>query len=168
MGTETLSAQHFIDSLEFAKQSLEIHDKIRASNLPGLKDVLSSGDGELEYRIVGGRLGRDKLTLRIEVQGVLDVVCQRCLGDMKYEVAVARTFMLVADESALPDEEFEDDEVDYLVADAKLCVESLVEEEILLSLPYSLRHEGGCTDDIPSASIGKPNPFQVLEGLKKQ
>lgn len=167
MGAEALSAQLFIDSLDFAKQSLEIHDKIRASNLPGLKDVLSSGNGELEIRVVGGRRGRDKLTLRIDVRGTLDVVCQRCLNDMKYEVAVARTFVLVADESALPDEEFEDDEVDYLVADAKLDVASLVEEEILLSLPYSLRHEGGCAGEVPSASTAKPNPFQVLEGIKK-
>jgi uncharacterized metal-binding protein YceD (DUF177 family) len=58
--------------------------------------------------------------------------------------------------------------VDYLVADPKLSVESLVEEEILLSLPYSLRHKGGCVENVPSTSIGKPNPFQVLEGLKKQ
>ncbi len=167
-GDLTLSEQHFIDSLEFAKQSLEIHDKIRASRLPGLEDVLSSERGELEYRVVGGRLGRDKLTLRLEVQGVLGVQCQRCLGEMDYPVDIARTFVLVTDESALPDEEFEDDEVDYLVADPKMDVDALVEEEVLLTMPFALRHETGCADEVASVSVGKPNPFQVLEGLKKK
>jgi len=164
----TLSKRHFIDSLEFAKQSLEIHDKIRASNLPGLKEVLFSGRGELEFSVVGGRLGRDKPMLRLEVKGSLGMQCQRCLDEMDYAVDIARTFALVADESALPDEEFEDDEVDYLVADPKLDVEALVEEEVLLSLPLALRHENGCAEEVASAVVGKPNPFQVLEGLKKK
>ena len=162
----TLSKRHLIDSLEFAKQSLEIHDKIRASNLPGLKDVLFSGRGELEFRVVGGRVGRDKSGLKLEVKGALGVQCQRCLEEMDYVVDIARTFALVADESALPDEEFEDDEVDYLVADSKLDVEALVEEEILLSLPLALRHENGCSGEAASVQVGKSNPFQVLEGLK--
>jgi uncharacterized protein len=87
---------------------------------------------------------------------------------MVYPVDIARTFTLVADESALPEEEFEDDEVDYLVADPKLDVEALVEEEVLLSLPLSLRHENGCAEEVASVMVGKPNPFQVLEGLKKK
>jgi uncharacterized protein len=164
----TLPERHLIDSLEFAKQSLEIHDKIRASNLPGLEDVMFSGHGELEFRVVGGRVGRDRLGLRLEVKGSLGVQCQRCLEEMDYTVDIARTFTLVADESALPEEEFEDDEVDYLVADPKLDVEALVEEEVLLSLPLTLRHENGCAEVGVSVSVGKPNPFQVLEGLKKK
>lgn len=164
----TLPERHFIDSLEFAKQSLEIHDKIRASNLLGLEDVLHSGRGEFEFRVVGCRIGRDKSGLRVEVKGVLGVQCQRCLEEMDYAVDFTRTFALVADESALPEEEFEDDEVDYLVADSRLDLGALIEEEILLGLPLAIRHEESCTGGGASVSVVKPNPFQALEGLRKK
>jgi uncharacterized protein len=162
----TVPESTFIDCLEFAEQSLEIHGKIRASNLLGLQDFLYSDLGKLEYRLAGGRLWQDKLALLLEVQGLLTARCQCCLGEMDYPVHIARIFVLVADESALPDEEFDDDEVDYLVSDPKLGVEALIEEEILLSLPLVLRHKEDCTGDIALASVGKPSLFQALAGLK--
>jgi uncharacterized protein len=155
-----------INSLEFAEQSLEIHDKIRASNLPGLRDVLFSGGGEIEYRLTGSRLGRENPTLRLEVHGTLDLICQRCLGEMVFPVEIDRRFELVKDESAIPESDMDDDAVDYLVADPKLDVQALVEEEILLSLPLAMRHDGECEAGGLQATAQKPNPFRVLEGLK--
>jgi uncharacterized protein len=158
--------QVLINSLEFAEQSLEIHDKIRASNLPGLQDVLFSDRGELEYRLVGRRAGRERLSLRLKVHGTLDLICQRCLGEMAYPVEVDRYFELVKDESAVPESDMDDDEIDYLVVDTKLDVAALLEQEILLSLPLALRHDGECSADGFQAKEQKPNPFRVLEGLK--
>lgn len=158
---------HYIDCYDFAKQSLEIHGKIRASNLPGLQQVLSTGLGDLEFSVKGDRPERDKPRLQLVVRGKLEVMCQRCLVDMEYPVNLTRTFILVADESAIPEDEFDNDAVDYLVADPKLDLEALVEEEVLLSLPLALRHENGCSDEAYSAATEKPNPFKVLEGLKK-
>lgn len=155
-----------INSLEFAEQSLEIHDKIRASNLPGLQDILFSDRGELEYHLVGRRAGREKLSLRLKVNGTLDLMCQRCLGEMAYPVEVDRYFELVKDESSVPESDMDDDETDYLVVDPKLDVIALVEQEILLSLPLALRHDGECNANEFQASEVKPNPFRVLEGLK--
>jgi len=130
--------------------------------------MLPDGGGELEYRLFGGRFGRDRPMLRLQVVGVLNVRCQHCLGEMKYPVDISKDFVMVADESAIPEDEFDDDEADYLVADRKLNVAALVEEEILLSLPLVLRHESGCSGEPVPASTGKPNPFQVLEGLRKK
>jgi uncharacterized protein len=158
--------QVLINSLEFAEQSLEIHDKIRASNLPGLQDVLFSDRGELEYRLVGRRAGRERLSLRLKVHGTLDLICQRCLGEMAYPVEVDRYFELVKDESAVPESDMDDDEIDYLVVDPKLDVSALLEQEILLSLPLALRHDGECSADVFQPKEQKPNPFRVLEGLK--
>ncbi len=164
----TSSERHLIDSLEFAKQSLEIHDKIRASNLAGLKDILFSETGDIEYRLTGGGRLRGKYSLHLAVRGTLIVRCQRCLGEMDYPVNLDRTFLLAKDESELPDEEFEDDEVDYLVVEPGLNVDALVEEEVILSMPLALRHENECPELMVSTSSGNPNPFKVLAGLKKQ
>jgi uncharacterized protein len=166
----TLPQALFIDGFEFSKQSLEIHDKIRASHLPGLMDIVTSGDGEVEFCLLGGFFGGDKPMLRLQVQGALNVRCQRCLGELRYRVEVSRDFVLVARESAIPEDELEDDTVDYLVASRNMDVMALLEEELILSLPIVLAHEGGCGVDQQAAlsKAARPNPFQVLEGLKKR
>jgi len=155
-----------INALEFAEQSLEIHGRIRASDLPRLQDVLFSDCGEIEYRLVGECAVSGKLSLRLKAHGTLELLCQRCLGELTYPVSIDRHFGLVADESALPESDLDDDEVDYLVADPKLDVVALVEEEILLALPLALRHEDGCSVAVNNSNPRKPNPFRVLEGLK--
>lgn len=155
-----------INSLEFAKQSLEIHDKILASNFPRLRDLLFSGQGEIEFRLAGGSDSRGRLVLNLVAGGTLEMACQRCLGRLDYPLAINRRYELVADESVLPESDIEDDEVDYLVADPKLDVLALVEEEILLALPLSVRHENDCTGGSVGQGVQKQNPFSVLEGLK--
>jgi uncharacterized protein len=158
--------QVLINSLEFAEQSLEIHDNIRASNLPALQDVLFSDRGELEYVLIGRRAGREQLTLQLKVNGIVDLICQRCLGEIAYRIEVDRLFELVKDESAIPASDMDNDEIDYLVADVEMDVVALVEEEILLSLPLALRHDEVCNVSEFQSSGLKPNPFRVLEGLK--
>lgn len=161
-----VSTPVLINALEFAEQSLEIHDKIRAANLSGLQDVLFSGEGDIEYRLAGKRAARGRLSLRLEIRGVLELICQRCLGRLAYPLSIDKDFELVANESALPESDLDDDEVDYLVIDPKMDVAGLVEEEILLALPMALRHEDDCTGSANKSHEQKPNPFRVLEGLK--
>lgn len=136
--------------------------------MPGLKDVLFSGRGELVYRLMGRKVQPDRLSLHLDVEGVLGVRCQRCLEEMDFSVDITRIFILVASESEIPEDDLDDDEVDYLVSSPKMDVQALVEEEVLLSLPVAMLHEHGCTDATVSSVVGKPNPFQVLEGLKKK
>lgn len=161
-----VSAPVLISTLEFAEQSLEIHDKIRASDLPRLQDALFSNHGEIEYRLVGDRASRGKRALRLKVRGSLGLVCQRCLGELIYPVDIDRYFELIEDESFLPDSDLDDDDVDYLIIEPNLNVTELVEEEVLLSLPMSLRHEGDCSSSVKALQERAPNPFQVLEGLR--
>lgn len=163
-----MSTSLLINTLEFAEQSLEIHDKILGSSLPRLRDVLFSGEGEIEYWLKGRRVSRDKLALQLKVHGGLGLQCQRCLGGLVFPVEIDRHFELIADESTLPDSDLDDDEVDYLVHDPKLDVIGLVEEEILLALPMAVRHESDCTLGADASGERKLNPFHVLEKLKKQ
>lgn len=156
----------FINTLEFAEQSLEIHGRIFVSNLPRLQDVLFSDRGEIEYRLAGGRSSRGKYALYLKISGSLMLVCQRCLDGLAYPIHIERRFELIRDESALPDSDLNDDEVDYLAIEPRLNVADLVEEEILLSLPMSLRHDGDCSSGTMTPQGRASNPFRVLEGLK--
>ncbi|MFM9913505.1 MAG: YceD family protein [Methylophilaceae bacterium] len=162
-----------INTHEFIRQSLEVHGKIRASQIPTIQDSLFVNQGaipdagEVEYTLSGDKEYLGKLSLRLVLTGKIKLCCQRCLGEMAHLVASSTRFELVADESVMPELD-EDDEVDYLVASTEFDVGALVVEELLLCLPLAPRHEeGGCIGVADDIKGQKPNPFQVLEGLKK-
>lgn len=158
-----------INAFEFAKQSLEIHDKIPLLCIPELKQVLFSEPLEQDsvtYSLRGERGADGRFGLRLGIKGWLQLTCQRCLGPMDYNIASESWFVLVSSEAELPEDET-DDEVDYLVASDELDVEALVREEILLAMPLAPKHdEGPCADTLEKRVSHKGNPFKVLEGLK--
>jgi len=158
-----------INTHEFIKQSLEIHGKIRASQILAIQDSLyaSADEGEVSYTLSGDKSHRGKPSLKLDLAGQVTLCCQRCLGEMHYPLVSSTWFEVVADESAIPELD-EDDDVDYIVASTQFDVEALVEEELLLSLPLAPRHEeGACAGDVSIMTGQKQNPFKVLEGLKK-
>jgi uncharacterized protein len=161
-----------INAYEFAKQMLEIHGRIRASHFSALRDALFLGENdasEVEYAIQGEKGRNSKYALRLSLSGQLNLICQRCLGELHFPLQHKVWFDLVADESQLQD----DDEIDYLVADTDLDIEQLIGQELLLGLPFAPKHgEAGSAQNAlcPGATVvateHKPNPFSVLQGLK--
>jgi uncharacterized protein len=78
---------------------------------------------------------------------------------------VSRLWLLPADK--LDEAEEDDDAMDAIESELRLDVLALIEEELLLDLPFAPRHpEGEC---VPAANDlqQKANPFAVLAGLKK-
>lgn len=162
--------------LEFAKQMLEIHGRIRASHFSGVRDALFLGKGdtsEVQYEVRGEKDRNNKPGLRLTINGTLKLVCQRCLGEMSYVVDHSARFEIVANESDLPEDD--GDEVDYLVADSEMDVEQLIGQELLLALPIAPKHgETGSAQNAQCSSANavntepNPNPFNVLQGLKSK
>jgi uncharacterized protein len=158
-------ARPFIDSVDFARNGKEIRGKIAVSALSRLADKLAKSEASLTYIVSGYHEdGRDMLKLTL--QGVCTLRCQRCLGELVYPVnLVSRLWLLPA--GKLDDAEEDDDEMDAIEAEPRLDVLALIEEELLLDLPFAPRHaEGEC---VPAANDlqQKANPFAVLAGLKK-
>jgi uncharacterized protein len=157
-------ARPFIDSVDFARSGKELRGEIGLSELPRLADVLARNDGLLSYEVQGYRDG-DREMLRLVLQGECILRCQRCLGEMAHPVHIDSRLLLLPAERL--DEVADDDEIDAIEADCKLDVLALIEEELLLDLPFAPRHpEGSCT---PAAgdTQRKASPFAVLAGLKK-
>jgi uncharacterized protein len=157
-----------INTHEFIKQSLEIHGKIRASQIPAIQNSLfaSQDTGEVHYTLSGEASHQAKHRLKLMLTGQIRLCCQRCLGEMSYPIVSSAWFEVVVDESTDPELDGED-EVDYLVASDRFDVEALVEEELLLCLPLAPKHEdGACVGNADSITGQKQNPFQVLKGLK--
>lgn len=163
-----MTEQHIINSIEFARKSLEIHDIIPLFEMTRVQDVLFSQEGGLSWRLVGLVDDDNKPMLNLQVNGVLSLICGRCLESFEFELNIDSLFVILADESLLPEEQDDiEDEVDYLVADPQMQVSQLIEDEVLLALPYAPKHDVdvcGVKDKV--MDIGKPNPFKVLQSLK--
>jgi uncharacterized protein len=157
-------ARPFIDSVDFARNSKEIRGEIAVSELSRLVDLLAKPDGSLTYTVSGSREG-DSDMLGISLQGSCTLRCQRCLGELDYPVDMtSRLFLLPAEKL---DEVEDDDEVDAIEAEPKLDVLALIEEELLLSLPFAPRHPDGECASTTNGLQQKASPFAVLAGLKK-
>lgn len=158
-------ARPLIDSTDFAKNGREMCGEIPVVQLPRLADVLANQDGSLAYKVRGSQV-EDRYMLELELHGMCWLRCQRCLGELAYPIEMrAHLQLLPADRLAEVDEL---DGVDGVESSRQLDVLALIEDEVLLGLPFAPRHEvGACSPAIKSLQQSA-NPFAVLAGLKKK
>lgn len=118
-------------------------------------------------------LGRRYMTLR--AQAVVTLECQRCLGLFELPLRVENRLQLVETEAEIEAEETGEDDPDapdQLLGSSHFDVLELVEDELILALPYVPKHEV-CPSlhkalEAPEGSdTGRPSPFAVLAELKK-
>jgi uncharacterized protein len=162
-----MTAQHIINGLEFARKKLEIHGTIENSQLIRARDLMSSHTGIVKWALSGsvGLDGKSKLTLLIK--GVVQMPCQRCLESVSVDLNLKSEFILVRDDSEIPSEDDDVDEYDYLVADAEMDILTLVEDEVLLTLPYAPKHiVEDCSVKSKQLETKVPNPFAALRDFK--
>ncbi|SRR6266581_1436948 len=159
------SAAAVIDSLEFARIGGRIDGDVPVVALPRLIDLVEDDGGALSFSLVGGRNPDGKSYLQLTVEGRLRLRCQRCLRPMDWPVFSCSRLVLVAPGESWPDEAAAD-EADPIEADKAQAVSALIEDEVLLALPISPRHER-C--DLPAGAgrHGDQSPFAVLANLKK-
>jgi len=155
-----------IDCLEFARSGGVLERSVGLDELPRLADLLTTTAGSLSVRLEGWRDEQGKSWLQLDIAGEPVLCCQRCLGGMKYPLAIRSRLQLIAPGADWPDDDLEDDSADAIAADAELTVLSLVEDEVLLALPIAPRHEQ-CESPSASASGNGSSPFAALADLKK-
>jgi uncharacterized protein len=158
-------ARHFIDSLDFAHKGKELCGEIPVAEMARLGDMLATSEGQVSYMLRGlaGKDGRPMLELSLE--GLCHLRCQRCLQAMDYPIRqVSR--LLLTEEQATEDELLEED-FDSIPPDANLDVAGLVEDEILLNLPFAPKHDV-CMAATEGLKQGGENPFEVLRSLKNE
>ena len=117
----------------------------------------------------------EQVWLALTAEVALPQTCQRCLGPVDVPVSFEREFLFVASEevAAVEDEESEED---VLVLSRDFNLLELIEDELLMALPVVPKHEvcpGNvklqvADSDFVEESQEKPNPFAVLEQLKKR
>ncbi|MFC3111136.1 YceD family protein [Undibacterium arcticum] len=159
-----------IDSLEFCRVNERREGRIAVADLPRLGADCVDSSGELAWSLQGGTGRLDFAQLTLAVSGTVQLMCQRCLTPFAHEIAAESVLMLAKDEERADemDELLDDDTIDVIVASKTLNVPDLVEDEALLALPFSPKHEV-CPDvtRLEVLKSKKESPFAALKGLKQ-
>ncbi len=141
-----MSAQAVIDSLEFAREQQELRGNLPVSGLTRLQDFLYDNVGSVEFVVKGSCDDEMRPVLSLNISGRLHLQCQRCLERLDYPLRLSNTLLLVNRGEKLAEVEVDPDAPDCVEASAAMDVADLVEDEILLGLPFSPRHEAGVCD----------------------
>lgn len=162
-----MSAAAVIDSLEFAQRGEKMSGTLPVASLPRLNDLVAGQGHEVAYVLSGGHDERQRPMLEVRVTGTLVLQCQRCLGTLEHVVDFENRILLVP-AGEIPADADDPDAPDYIEAQSELDVAGLVEDEILLQLPFAPRHESECAGSKPAGSEvqAKPSPFAALAALK--
>jgi uncharacterized protein len=95
------------------------------------------------------------------------MTCQRCLSSFAVPVAQETVLLLARNERELARLDAEEPEV--VLAETPLEPSALVEDELLLSLPFAPRHATAeCAAAVPASAVATAaeKPFAQLAGLK--
>ena len=164
-----MSARTVIDGLEFSQAEDELQGHLPLAGFGRLQDCLFDADGGIDFLLKGGRDRQRRPVLHLEVNGLLNLQCQRCLGALAYPLRIMNTLLLVSANETLPAEADEPDAPDCIITSVDMDVAALIEDEILLSLPLSSRHpDGACAARAGVPRIGNAaSPFEGLAALRK-
>ena len=143
----------------------------QSQGLGGETLVRYAVQGEMRLDAAGG----EEPWLHLAAQATVTLVCQRCLGSVDEPIGFERDFRFVASE-ALAEVEDEESEEDVLVISKSFNLLELIEDELLMATPLVSKHATcprpvklqAADADFAETQQEKPNPFAVLQQLKKQ
>jgi uncharacterized protein len=161
--------QPVIDGFEFASAGATQQGVWPLGDFPRLRDMLAADVGEVKYHITGVRDERGRPGLRLAVSGTLSLRCQRCLEPMPFEVNTDETLVLAATLAEIHAEPGDTNAPDRVVAGKEMSLRDLIEDELILAVPYAPRHEScsaASADEV--AGQAKALPFAGLRGMMRK
>ena len=144
-----MSAQTVKDPIRFAREAASLTGEIALAEMGRLRDELADAQGVVSgvvsYRLEGALVGgRPALRLLVEANPAL--ICQVCLAPYVHSLHSEGVIFLARNDAEMERWESNDPLLDVIVAEEHMDVRTLVEDELLLSLPVVPRHED---DDCP-------------------
>ena len=128
-----------LDAFRLASQRGVIEGSVDAHALPRVADVLGEGPATLAWRIEGSADAEGRPALDIEVSGAVSLTCQRCLDEFDWPVAQRTEVLLAHDDRELAALDAQSS-TEVVLAEAKIDPLMLIEDELLLALPFAPRH----------------------------
>ena len=164
---ESASTRRFLDVEELASQQKSLAGFVEPALMPRLLEVVAGLPGAIAYRIEFTRDGSGRPRMLGHVEGVLPLICQRCLDALDWSFETGFESIVIGSEPA------ETGGLDAVVCSSgRLELEQTIEDELLLALPNSPVHAPGSCEPPPIRDTGeKPplqrtNPFSALHALR--
>jgi uncharacterized protein len=158
--------QPLIDGFEFATAGATQQGVSPLESFPRLRDMLASDAGEIAWTLQGVRDERGRPSLRVSVGGRVLLRCQRCLEAMPFEVQAEAILVLAATQAEIDADPVDVQAPDRVLAAKEMPVRDLIEDELVLALPYAPRHESCAARPARSAGANV-SPFAGLRGLMR-
>ena len=155
-----------IEPVGLADVGRSFRGEVPVSELTRLAPLLASQEGVLNVRLEFGLDERRIRTLKGSIEGGVDLVCQRCLGALRFPLDLRICLGIVTSEA---ESERLPRGYDPLLATGEpLLTFDVIEDEVLLAVPPIPVHEGAvCETGYRNEPPAKQdNPFSVLEKLK--
>ena len=153
-----------IDGFEFARSGSRLSGDWPAKDFRRLHEGFHAPEGTLHYALEGLPLEQGRPALRVSVTGRLRLTCQRCLGPLEFELKSEALLVLFAQEAELAGLPVEVEGPERIVAQREMSVLDLVEDEVLLAVPYAPRHEQ-CSPRAGDVPVAPQRPFAGLRAL---
>lgn len=128
------------DPFGFARAAGRQVGEIAIAQLQRLADRLTDDRGTVSFVVHGTHDRRQRPMLELEVSGVLRLRCDRCLAPLDYRLAL-QSRVLLAQPGATVQDDDDPETPEWIEAGRDLDLVELVEDEILLGLPLSVRHD---------------------------
>ncbi len=159
-----------IDAFEFCRLQERREGESAVSELERLAQETANKSGSIRWSLQGGVDKFEYAQLTLSVSGTVQLMCQRCMTPFAFDIASVSRLVVARDEENADeiDEMLADDTIDVIVGSKLLNFVELIEDEALLAIPQSPKHEV-CPDQVTLdalASVKKPSPFAVLKDLK--
>ncbi|MYN13703.1 DUF177 domain-containing protein [Pusillimonas sp. TS35] len=172
------SATRYADSVELARLGREVQGEAPLAGFARLLQGLPEQaiDAQVSWSVRGSADAQGRLWLHVAAQAAPCVVCQRCMQPFACTLHAENTLELMKSESELQAREAHDDGTDSfaerIVGASRQDLLELVEDELILALPYVPKHDV-CPSlpepltDTEGGQPARPSPFAVLGKFKK-
>lgn len=154
----------FIDGFDFAGAGGSMRGAWSAGEFPRLRELLHDTTGAIEYELRGARDELGRHSLQLHVAAGLRLTCKRCLEAVGVELREDVTLWLARSQGELDAQPLTAEGPDGIVATKEMPVRDLVEDQLLLALPYAPRHED-CSAQGSAAPVMRQTPFAGLRGM---
>lgn len=138
------------DAFRLAASRGELSGRFDPAGLSRLEDRVAVPGGLVDWTIRGSADAEGRPAITVSIAGAVPLTCQRCLGTVMQAIGQSTLLLLARDEAELVRLD-EASEHEVVAAREPLDARALVEDELLLGLPYAPRHENECATPAGSA-----------------
>lgn len=159
----------FIDPIHLAATGQLLTGELSLSGMRRLAPALSKTQGVVGVELEFGQDAQHIPFLRGHIRARLEVVCQRCLRPVDWDIDVQTSLGIVTSQAQA--ERLPEYYEPLLVESDLMPLVAIVEDELILNLPDMPKHaDTGCLDldEFRPDEVSRKHPFAVLNQLKSK